>query len=286
MNRLQKKCFLAATGFHLLLLIILFVGPAFLSPGDKFKNLQTIDVIPANIIEGILAHGGSPDVKPPPPAPQPPAPQPQPQQLSPPQPQPEKIVKPEPIKEIKPQKPEPDSLEIKTEKKPRKPEVSTKIVTRKLNSQPKTKTPSTSETDTQARETRERRQAFDSTLRSLREGLTSTTSVGIPGEGGEAYAGYDVVVQSIYQARYDQELLGAGGIAGNHAEVEVSVTIARNGDVVSTRLVNPSGNPALNKLVQRVLDKVTFVRPFPAASKDQQRTFTIVFELKPKKAVG
>jgi len=29
MNRLQKKCVLATAGFHLLLLVILFVGPAF-----------------------------------------------------------------------------------------------------------------------------------------------------------------------------------------------------------------------------------------------------------------
>jgi TonB family protein len=285
MNRLQKKCFIATTGFHLLLLLILFVGPAFLAPGDRFKNLQTIDVIPPNIVEGALARGGTPNATPPPPMSQTPAPptqpQPQPQRA-----QPEKIVRPEPVKDIKPTNPDPDSLEIKTEKKPRKPEVSTTIVTRKPNSRTPVKTPANSDADAQKRERTERRQAFNSTIQSLRDSLSSSTSVGIPGEGGEAYAGYDVIVQSIYQARYDQELLGAGGIAGNHAEVEVSVTIARNGDVISTRIVNPSENSALNKLVQRVLDKVTFVRPFPAAAKDQQRTFTIVFELKPKKAAG
>jgi len=35
MNRLQKKCIMATAGFHLLLLVILFVGPAFFWSREK-----------------------------------------------------------------------------------------------------------------------------------------------------------------------------------------------------------------------------------------------------------
>ncbi len=39
MNRLQKKCVIATAGLHLLLLVILFVGPAFFNPRPKAGQL-------------------------------------------------------------------------------------------------------------------------------------------------------------------------------------------------------------------------------------------------------
>ena len=104
--------------------------------------------------------------------------------------------------------------------------------------------------------------------------------------GGEAYAGYEIVLQSIYKKYYDQALAASGDIATGHSAVEVSVVIARDGNVLSSRLVTPSGNAALDRLVRRVLDAVTFIRPFPEGSTDPQRTFTIVFDLKPQRAIG
>ena len=35
MSRLQKKCFIAASGLHLLLVVILLVGPAFLAAHSR-----------------------------------------------------------------------------------------------------------------------------------------------------------------------------------------------------------------------------------------------------------
>ena len=51
MNRLQKKCVIATAGFHLLLLVILFVGPAFFNEKPKADDSPVLDVIPANLIE-------------------------------------------------------------------------------------------------------------------------------------------------------------------------------------------------------------------------------------------
>ncbi len=59
-NRLQKKCIIAATSFHLLLVLILLVGPAFFSPDSKRERTQEIDFVPAILIDDILQGGGSP----------------------------------------------------------------------------------------------------------------------------------------------------------------------------------------------------------------------------------
>ena len=57
MNRLQKKCVLATAGVHLLLFVILLVGPAFFAPRPKADDLQVLDVIPANLIDAPFASG-------------------------------------------------------------------------------------------------------------------------------------------------------------------------------------------------------------------------------------
>ena len=54
MNRLQKKCVIATAGFHLLLLVILFVGPAFFWAREKPDDTPVLDVIPANLVDAAL----------------------------------------------------------------------------------------------------------------------------------------------------------------------------------------------------------------------------------------
>ena len=79
MDRLQKKCFLASTGLHLLLLLILLVGPAFVSSRSKPDNLPILDFVSLKTVDALISGGGNPDAKPPPaplvkPQPLPPAP--------------------------------------------------------------------------------------------------------------------------------------------------------------------------------------------------------------------
>jgi len=68
MNRLQKKCVMATAGVHLLLLVILFVGPAFFYSRPKADDLQVLDVIPAHLIDAAF-NSGVANATPPPPAP-------------------------------------------------------------------------------------------------------------------------------------------------------------------------------------------------------------------------
>src|SRR5471032_317304 len=86
MNRLQKKCVIATAGFHLLLLVILFVGPAFFNSKPKVDDSQVLDVIPPNLIDAAFSSGvknatppaPTPIVTPPPPQPTPAPPAPTP----------------------------------------------------------------------------------------------------------------------------------------------------------------------------------------------------------------
>ena len=57
MNRLQTKCVIATAGIHLLLLVILFVGPAFFAPRHQEDDSRILTVIPANLIDAPFNSG-------------------------------------------------------------------------------------------------------------------------------------------------------------------------------------------------------------------------------------
>jgi len=46
MNRCKKKCVMATSGFHLLLLVILLVGPAFFWSREKPDDTPVLDISP------------------------------------------------------------------------------------------------------------------------------------------------------------------------------------------------------------------------------------------------
>src|SRR6266705_1366642 len=94
MNRLQKKCFIASTGFHLLLGLVLLVGTGFLSSRKPPEDRPPSRFIPAKTIDELFSNPGAGS-----PAPQL-QPQPQVQPIAPPsQPQ---VRTPEPPKPISP----------------------------------------------------------------------------------------------------------------------------------------------------------------------------------------
>ena len=291
MNRLQQKCFIASAGFHLLLMVILLVGPAFLSSKSKLDNSPILDVIPGKLIDAAFSGGGNPNAKPPPPAPPtPPAPQvaqpapaPEPPKVRAPEPP------PEPEKEVKSAKPDPNSLETSDDHKRKKPEVSTTAVTRKADTAKTVKTPSTTtSTDNEERRVADaRRRAADligASARSLRNDVSSGTTIEAfgPGGGGEVYAPYDQAVRSIYWHAWTPP----EDTASDAAITKATVTIASDGSVLSARILKPSGDASVDRSVQRTLDRVTFIAPFPEGAKDKQRTYTINFNLKAKRLSG
>jgi TonB family protein len=291
MNRLEQKCLVASGGFHLLLVVILLVGPAFLSSKSKVDNSPILDVIPGKLIDAAFSNPGSPSAKPLEPAPRvipapqvaQPAPVPEPPKVRAPEPP------PKPVEEAKPAKPDPTSLETSDEHKHKMPEVSLTPVTRK----PDTGKPAKPATTTSTADNEERRMAdarrraaalIGATAESVRNDVAPGTTIGASGSNGsgEAYASYDQVVKSIYWHAWTPP----DDTASDAAITLATVIIESDGTVLSARIITPSGDASVDKSVQRTLEHVTFVAKFPEGAKDKQRTYKIKFDLKAKRLTG
>lgn len=277
-ERLQKKCVIASAGLHLTLLVVLFLGSGFLG-SRKPDDMQLLEFVPEITTDALVSGGGNPNAKPPPSDPQPPTPQPR----SAPQPQP--VRPPDPPKTpVRTEKPDPSSLETKPDKKPTKPNVSLKPWKPTTAKPTKPTTSPNTEADAQARAEAERRRLAGSIARSLKENLSSGTSVEMPGPGGggATYANYKQVVGSVYYAAW----IVPDDVDAEAATAVASVVIAKDGTVISATLTRSSGNKGVDRSVQATLDRVRFIAPFPAGAKESQRPFTINFNLKAKKAIG
>jgi TonB family protein len=256
MNRLQKKCVIVTAGIHLLLIVILFVGPAFFSPKPKADNWQVLDVIPANLIDAPF-NSGVANAQPPPPAP-----------VTPPAPAPEKIEQPKPVKEtVK----APTPVEKPDVNQPRKVQISTQLVART--------TPKNSPTTDNSQQQQQQARAIRSALRNLKSNLTPGTTIDMPGNSSAAYADYGQAVKSIY----DQAWSLPANIASDDESVIVNVTIASDGTVVSARIVTPSGDANVDASVRRTLERVKFIAPFPNGALAKERSYTINFNPKAKR---
>ncbi|HUZ08402.1 MAG TPA: TonB family protein [Candidatus Paceibacterota bacterium] len=269
MNRLQKKCVIVTAGLHLLLIVILFVGPAFFNPRPKADDTPVLDVIPANLIDEAL-NSGVKGAQPPPPVPQPVV-QPQPQQQPAP-PTPKPVVQPAPqptlvqrVEKYFAPEPKPDLKPVETPEKnpPHKIEVNTQLVTRDA---PKNLKPAKTRNDSRA---------IQRALESLRHNLSSATEIEMPGNSSASYASYASAVKSVYERTLIPLLPDA--IASDNENTKVSVTIASDGTVISARIISPSGDPVWDAVVQRTLDRVTYIAPFPEGATEKERTYTINF---------
>ena len=72
-------------------------------------------------------------------------------------------------------------------------------------------------------------------------------------------------------------------VANDNANTKVSVTIASDGTVISARIVTPSGDADVDASVQRTLERVKFIAPFPEGATEKERTYTINFNPKAKR---
>lgn len=297
MNKLHQKCFIASGGFHLLLIVILVIGPAFLTSKSKSDNSPILDVIPSKIMDGVFSGGGNPNGTPPPPAPILPRPQPalqpapQPEPMKPPEPVKvrEPQPRPEPVEDVKPAKPDPNAFEPSPDHKRKKLDISTTPMVRKQDTGKTAKPPSTTPSaDNQERQIADARKRAADLIGTTARNIGKNVSPGIsmdpigPGGGGEVYGSYDQVVRSIYWHAWT----APEDSASDQAVTKVTVTIASDGTVLSSRIIKGSGDASVDKSVQRTLDRVTFIAPFPEGAKDKQRTYTINFNLKAKRLSG
>jgi TonB family protein len=264
MNRLQKKCILVSGGFHLSLVLILLFGAAFLSSDNATKDVPIIDFIPLKTIDDARSGGGNPRAQPPaaqPPAPQPPTPQPPAQPSQP-------VTQPEPQKDTVP---DPD----KAESKPARHhtiDVNTTLV----RSDPNVIAAKRAQDDRR----RAAAAALSSAANGLKSSLSPSTTIELrgPGGGGVPYANFLSAVKSIYTDAW----LAPVGVDDDSATTTTSITIARDGRVISATIIRFSGNSAVDQSVQATLDRVRIAVPLPDDAKEDQRTVIINFNLKAK----
>jgi len=125
---------------------------------------------------------------------------------------------------------------------------------------------------------------FERTAGHLGQSAAPTTTIEEfgPRGSGPAYANYAAWVKTVYENAW----VAPEDAANDNAIAKVSVTIAKDGKVVSSHITRPSGDSHVDGSVQRTLDRVTFVAPFPDGVKENQRTYIINFNLKTKRAIG
>ncbi len=286
MSRLQKKCLIGASTVHGLLLLALLVGPAFFNQ-RVVENPPLIEII--SIPTDGPTRGGTPRAAT---TPEPPVVQPQPQpQPTPPPPQPEpRREEVKPVRRDTPP-PEPPKTSLRNqdappEKKPT-PKHTIQVSDRKVNLSQRSTT--TSRTTTASRNTSQNNElakAISTTGQRVISGLSPTTRVDLPegtGGGGVSYTEYGQIVRKVYTDAWRVP----DDMNDDEATIKVSVTVARNGTVLASRIVQPSGSAAADRSIQYTLDRIrTIGHPFPAGAKETERTFILTFNLKAKRAFG
>jgi colicin import membrane protein len=121
-----------------------------------------------------------------------------------------------------------------------------------------------------------------SSIRNNTGGKVDIGDVAGPGGGGPSYASFETVLRSIYFNNWREP----SDVTLEDAVVKATVTIASDGSVISARITRGSGDSAVDRSVQRLLEDVTFIAPFPAGAKEKQRTYPLSFSLKAKRGLG
>jgi TonB family protein len=282
MNRLQKKCVIGTVGIHLLLFLILIVGPAFFNPQPKVDNTQVLDMIPANLVDAAVNSGvrGAqlPQPTPVQPQPQPPPPQPQyspppPRIAQPPPPAPTPSPSPSLIKEFEryfASKPtpsvKPDMTPVERPVKHQDTDDNIKISLTKVK-----RTPQKNSSPDNAADARE----LNKELRTLKTSLSSSTKIDLPGNSSASEASYVSALQSVYD-RALRPNVPEQAASGSEKTI-VKVTIASDGTVISSEIISPSGDPAWDNAVQRTLNQVTYIAAFPEGATEKERSYNLGF---------
>ena len=295
MTRVEQKCLLASAGTHFVLLLLLFSAPWLLISKRKALNEQILTFLPSFAVDSSKISGGSPTVTQAP-APLPSAPTPQPvAQAEPPPATPKTIEppskveapKPETIEESakKPKKADPKPELAETSKKAKNSDFKPSFVESDSSQKNKKDNATASAKAQEQARARAAQQAFaakiSQSLKALGVGLSTGTSIEVPGPGGAAFADYRLIVEAMYMHAWvvPQE------VDDESAVVRAKIVIRRDGTVISATIVKPSNNRAVNRSVDRALE-LKKIQPFPEDSKDSERLFYLNFDLKTKRLFG
>lgn len=163
----------------------------------------------------------------------------------------------------KPKQPEPKKVQPKPKPKPKPIPPKPKIKVN-LNSNPR-------KPDAQKKESQKEAAKRQTALNKLQTKLSGRTSVNVP-LGRYASANYE----SLIRRKYMDATIHPGAISGDPV-VKVRLVIARNGRILSARVTGKSGVASWDRSVQKALDRVKFIKPFPESMKGSQQTFNLNF---------
>ena len=246
MGRLKRSCVVGSVVFHTLILAMLVLGPMLLAKREE--KVRVIDLVPSEVIDKLLAPAAPVA---PPPAPAPPKPKPEPKKIQP---------KPKP----KPVLPKPKQNKNTPKPKPKpKPKI-------KVNLDSSVRKPDARNTEAE-KEAAKRREALNRSLNKLDTKLSGRTAVNVP-LGRFASANYE----SLIRRKYMDATIHPGAISGDPV-VKVRLVIARSGRVLSASITGQSGVTSWDRAVQKTLDRVKFINPFPESMKGAQQTFNLNF---------
>ena len=250
MGKLKRSFLAGSFVLHTMIIALLVLGPMLLA--KRQEKVQVIDLIPSEIVDQIL----SPKVSVTPPTTTQTKP-------TPPKPKPVKITKPKP----KPTPPKPKPVKIT---KP-KPQI-------KVNLKPTIRRPDSSKVKAQqeaaerARKANAKRQeTLNNSISRLSSNLSGSTAVNAP-LGRLAAANYE----SLIRKKYMDATFHPGAI-NRDPVVKVRLVISRNGNVLSAQIINNSSVTSWDRAVQKSLDRVKHIAPFPKSISGSKKTFTLNF---------
>ena len=285
MNRLQKKCIIASAGVHLLLAAMLIFGPGFLSSRSRDDGPPVLTFVAIKTTDDAASGGGDNTVKAPPalataqepaltptPVVTPPVQVPQPPVVEQPTPQKVKkvVVAPKELPQIDttiksepaPVKPAPRKHEIKID------------TTLKTTSTADLKAQRDAQAKAAAAEQKRIASAFKNATAGIRGGVSGSTEIRLagPGGGGVPYANFLSAVQTVYYNAWRQPDSAPEVVA------KVSVSIARDGTVISAHIISPSGNSTMDKSVQETIERVRYAAPLQESATEDSRTVIVNFK--------
>ena len=268
MSRLLKKCLFLSIGLHILLAAALLICTAFFVVKPE-KIMPTLSMIAPDVLDNLLNPRpvSTPRKNPNPPVRRIATPAP-PRKVT---PTPAKKVTPTPPRKVTPKKQTPALKPTKSKVTPKPKRNTIKIA---QNTQTSKGTTGRPKKNTHPKAPPVSAKQLN-TIKSMRNQLSAAINVNVAGANAAAFTSYANFVVGVYRRTWEP-LIPSGLVRSRIAKV--SVTIRRDGRVLSKRIIRKTGDAALDRSVQRALDRVkTIGKSFPSGSKDSQRTFTLDF---------
>ena len=116
-----------------------------------------------------------------------------------------------------------------------------------------------------------RQETLNNSINRLSSNLSGSTAVNAP-LGRLAAANYE----SLIRKKYMDATFHPGAI-NRDPVVKVRLVIARSGNVLSAQIINGSGVTSWDRAVQKSLDRVKHIAPFPKSISGAKKTFSLNF---------